>query len=65
MKSDQERQGEVWKDRPVAGQEDRVYAILRGYLKDYREKQKAMPWYKIMGLALIAHTRETGIDDRP
>lgn len=58
LTEDHKEYGNDWEERPVDGQVERIYAILLGYLNNFRQSGEPVPWLKVAGLALIGWARE-------
>lgn len=58
LKSDDERHGNTWLERPLEGQEGRIYWRIVDYYHNYVINDIPMPWLKVAGLAFIAWIRE-------
>jgi hypothetical protein len=59
LEDDQKRWGDTWKQRPIEGQEDRIFEHIASYWDQYRNANVPVPWLKVAGLALIAWIRES------
>jgi hypothetical protein len=55
---DGKRWGDTWRNRPIEGQEERIFAQFRNYYDQWKHGGKKIPWEKIIGNAHIAMVRE-------
>lgn len=59
---DEKRYGNTWKERGLhyngKSQEERFFEKVNEYANDFHEKNKPIPWKKIIGEAHIALVRE-------
>lgn len=58
LNDDFKRHGNAWSERPVSGQEERIFVILNGYFHNFKQSGVPIPWLKVAGLALIGWARE-------
>ena len=58
INSDEKRWGDTWKNRPLEGQEDRIFARFKDYKDQLDFAGTPIPWLKVAGEALIAYIRE-------
>ncbi len=58
IKSDQERWGDTWQNRPIEGQEERCFQRFRDYYDQFIHAGTPIPWLKIIGECNIAMARE-------
>lgn len=57
MEEDQKKHGNTWLERPRNGQEQRIFLNIEQYFENYLAERDAMPWLKVVGLAVIAQSR--------
>ena len=58
LKEDDKRWGDTWLNRPIEGQEDRVFGDVMDYYDKFKHGGQPMPYLKIIGNAFIAWVRE-------
>lgn len=56
--ADQERWGDTWKERPRAGQVDRMMARFADYEDQHHNGGQPFPWTKVFGESLIGWVRD-------
>ena len=59
------RWGDTWKERPVEGQEHRMFARFQDYYDQFKNAGTPMPWLKIAGEAFIGFIREKYTRNNP
>lgn len=57
LERDEERWGDEWRHRPIAGQVSRTFQRIVSYWIDYCWDRKAFPWLKVIGGAYICWIR--------
>jgi len=57
LESDQERWGDEWRHRPIAGQVSRMARTFQTYMGDWLFSDTDFPWIKLIGGAYIAWVR--------
>jgi len=58
LMEDEERWGNTWLKRSIAGQEERTIAKFNDYFDQFTERDAPIPWLKIAGGAMICWIRE-------
>lgn len=58
LHDDQKRWGDVWKERPMEGQSERIRATFDNYFDAELHGGEEVNWIKVAGNALIAWIRQ-------